>query len=128
MLGWQQLLFLGENNNSLDNTWPNMIFPGFEVIDIITSHVLDFTSNLAKTIQFNLIIFSCLEEGAEEFLLKPVKLSDVKRVTDFIMRGEGMKGGKRSQKRRRSVDCIPSLTTELSPLSPSTLASKKSKL
>ncbi|XP_015967697.1 two-component response regulator ARR5 [Arachis duranensis] len=73
-------------------------------------------------------IDSCLEEGAEEFLLKPVKLSDVKRVTDFIMRGEGMKGGKRSQKRRRSDDCIPSLTTELSPLSPSTLASKKSKL
>ncbi|KAG5618277.1 hypothetical protein H5410_018101 [Solanum commersonii] len=31
----------------------------------------------------------CLEEGAEEFLLKPVKLSDVKRLRDFILRGEG---------------------------------------
>ena len=33
----------------------------------------------------------CLEEGAEEFLLKPVKLSDVKRLRDFILRGEGDK-------------------------------------
>ncbi|KAE9604350.1 putative response regulator and transcription factor RR-A-type family [Lupinus albus] len=39
-------------------------------------------------------IDSCLEEGAEDFLLKPVKLSDVKRLTDF-MRSEGKKGEKR---------------------------------
>ena len=75
-----------------------------------------------------LMIGSCLEEGAEEFLLKPVKLSDVKRVTDFVMRGEGKRGGKRYQKRRRSDDCNPSLSTEISPLSPSTLSSKKSRL
>ncbi|CAI9112495.1 OLC1v1012952C1 [Oldenlandia corymbosa var. corymbosa] len=31
----------------------------------------------------------CLEEGAEEFLMKPVKLSDVKRIRDFVLRGEG---------------------------------------
>lgn len=79
-------------------------------------------------------IDSCLEEGAEEFLLKPVKLADVKRLTDFIMRGEGKKvGGKVSQKRRRSDDCISSLSTacptcELSPLSPSAMSSKKSRL
>ncbi|XP_009777129.1 two-component response regulator ARR15-like [Nicotiana tabacum] len=30
----------------------------------------------------------CLEEGAKEFLQKPVKLSDVKRLKDFILRGE----------------------------------------
>ncbi|KAJ1387126.1 Signal transduction response regulator, receiver domain [Sesbania bispinosa] len=64
-------------------------------------------------------IDSCLEEGAEEFLLKPVKLSDVKRLTNFIMRGEGKKGEKRSQKRSRSEDCNPSL---------SSLSSKKSRL
>ncbi|XP_010550669.1 PREDICTED: two-component response regulator ARR5 [Tarenaya hassleriana] len=29
----------------------------------------------------------CLEEGAEDFLLKPVKLSDVKRLRDSLMRG-----------------------------------------
>ncbi|CAL5203365.1 unnamed protein product [Lathyrus oleraceus] len=79
-------------------------------------------------------IDSCLEEGAEEFLLKPVKLSDVKRLTDFILRGEGKKvEGKRSQKRSRSDDSISSLSSscsscELSSLSPSEILSKKSRL
>ncbi|XP_015883563.2 two-component response regulator ARR6 [Ziziphus jujuba] len=31
----------------------------------------------------------CLEEGAEEFIVKPVKLSDVNRLKNFIMKGEG---------------------------------------
>ncbi|KAK7304561.1 hypothetical protein VNO77_42442 [Canavalia gladiata] len=82
-------------------------------------------------------IDSCLEEGAEEFLLKPVKLSDVKRVTDFIMRGEGKNGIKKSQKRSRSDDFTPSLSVTLSSVShpcdlsspsPSILYSKKSRL
>ncbi|XP_020235418.1 two-component response regulator ARR6 [Cajanus cajan] len=62
-------------------------------------------------------IDSCLEEGAEEFLLKPVKLSDVKRVTDFIMRGEGKNGIRRSLKRSRSDDHTPSLTAAFSSVS-----------
>ncbi|XP_027329460.1 two-component response regulator ARR5-like isoform X2 [Abrus precatorius] len=83
----------------------------------------------------------CLEEGAEDFLLKPVKLSDVKRLKDFIMRGKVNEGEKRSHKRRRSIDCSQSVSTTcsamshpcdpssiLSPLSPSTLSSKKSRL
>ncbi|BAT79571.1 hypothetical protein VIGAN_02248000 [Vigna angularis var. angularis] len=86
------------------------------------------------------VIDSCLEEGAEEFLLKPVKLSDVKRVTDFIMKGEGKKGHKRS----RSDDYSPpsssssSISTAFSsvshscdlslPASPSALLSKKTRL
>ncbi|KAI9086410.1 hypothetical protein K1719_031494 [Acacia pycnantha] len=47
------------------------------------SHTLTFNQS---TRQF--VSHRCLEEGAEEFLLKPVKLSDVKRLTDFIMKGE----------------------------------------
>ncbi|XP_061360298.1 two-component response regulator ARR5-like isoform X1 [Gastrolobium bilobum] len=88
-------------------------------------------------------IDKCLEEGAEEFLLKPVKLSDVTRLKDFIMRGEMKESEKGSPKRRRSDDdCSPSLSTMfspmshpcdpssvISPLSPSTLlSSKKSRL
>ncbi|KAF7806127.1 Two-component response regulator ARR6 [Senna tora] len=48
----------------------------------------------------------CLEEGAEEFLLKPVKLSDVERLKEFIMKGEEGKenGDKKSKKRKRSDD------------------------
>ncbi|KAL8042132.1 hypothetical protein ABFS82_09G031000 [Erythranthe guttata] len=30
----------------------------------------------------------CLEEGAEEFLMKPVKLSDVERLRDFVLKGD----------------------------------------
>lgn len=30
----------------------------------------------------------CLKEGAEDFLLKPVKLADVKRIKQLIMRNE----------------------------------------
>lgn len=30
----------------------------------------------------------CLEEGAEDFLVKPVKLSDVERLRQFMLRGE----------------------------------------
>ncbi|CAA2969191.1 two-component response regulator ARR15-like [Olea europaea var. sylvestris] len=30
----------------------------------------------------------CMEEGAEEFLVKPVQLSDVRRLTDFILQGD----------------------------------------
>lgn len=29
-----------------------------------------------------------MEEGAEEFLVKPVQLSDVRRLTDFILQGD----------------------------------------
>ncbi|CAG7869359.1 hypothetical protein HID58_021899 [Brassica napus] len=33
-------------------------------------------------------IEQCLREGAEDFLLKPVKLADVKRIKELIMRNE----------------------------------------
>ncbi|KAF2606607.1 hypothetical protein F2Q68_00046461 [Brassica cretica] len=32
-------------------------------------------------------IEQCMTEGAEDFLLKPVKLADVKRLKELIMRG-----------------------------------------
>lgn len=50
-----------------------------------------------------LLYDSCLKEGAEEFLVKPVKLSDVKRLKDFIMKGEN--GEKRiGLKRKLDLD------------------------
>jgi len=36
----------------------------------------------------SLYLFRCLEEGAEDFLLKPVKLADVKRLRDSLMKAE----------------------------------------
>ncbi|WVZ12872.1 hypothetical protein V8G54_017402 [Vigna mungo] len=45
----------------------------------------------------------CLEEGAEEFLLKPIKLSDVRRLKDFIMKGKVKEVEKKSLKRSTIV-------------------------
>ncbi|XP_014507478.1 two-component response regulator ARR5 isoform X2 [Vigna radiata var. radiata] len=59
----------------------------------------------------------CLEEGAEEFLLKPVKLSDVRRLKDFIMKGKVKEVEKKSLKRMRSVDCGSPLSATYSPIS-----------
>ncbi|KAK7347210.1 hypothetical protein VNO80_21737 [Phaseolus coccineus] len=82
-------------------------------------------------------IDSCLEEGAEEFLLKPVKLSDVRRLKDFIMKGKAKEDEKRSLKRMRSIDCSPppsatcstiSLPCDPSPSLLSPLSSKKARL
>ncbi|KAE9467352.1 hypothetical protein C3L33_00748, partial [Rhododendron williamsianum] len=51
----------------------------------------------------------CLEEGAEDFLLKPVKLSDVKRLKDFVLKGQGEEDGrdKGSCKRMIQHDYMP---------------------
>lgn len=52
----------------------------------------------------------CLEEGAEEYILKPVKLSDVKRIKDVIMGGEGEQKKRRSVRKRGREDCFYSLS------------------
>uniref|UniRef100_A0A9I9DEB0 Response regulatory domain-containing protein n=1 Tax=Cucumis melo TaxID=3656 RepID=A0A9I9DEB0_CUCME len=59
-------------------------------------------------------IDSCLKEGAEEFIVKPVKLSDVKRLKDFIMEGEN--GGKKIDLKRKLH-----LDHDHNPLSPASL-------
>lgn len=46
----------------------------------------------------------CLKEGAEEFMVKPVKLSDVKRLKDFIMKGDGEKIEGKENRRRKLED------------------------
>lgn len=68
-----------------------------------------------------LLINRCLEEGAQDFLLKPVKLSDVKRLKDFLMRGEGKDSEEetRIHKRRRRDDCTSLPSPSRSPLSSS---------
>lgn len=47
----------------------------------------------------------CLEEGAEEFLLKPVKLSDVKRLKEFILKGHEPGLNDSSSSPASSPDC-----------------------
>lgn len=44
----------------------------------------------------------CLEEGAEDFLVKPVKLSDVERLRDYMLKGE--EDNKVSATHKRKID------------------------
>ncbi|XP_028051643.1 two-component response regulator ARR5-like [Camellia sinensis] len=60
----------------------------------------------------------CLEEGAEDFLLKPVKLSDVKRLKDSVLREQVEENVKRKSRKRKLQDAYmpsssPSLPTTL---------------
>lgn len=57
---------------------------------------------------------SCLEEGAEEYIVKPVKLSDVKRLKDHIMRGEPQENGKSGLLKRKLIDDIQAPSVPLS--------------
>ncbi|KAE8717361.1 Two-component response regulator ARR3 [Hibiscus syriacus] len=70
-------------------------------------------------------IDSCLEEGAEEFLVKPVKLSDIKRLMeDCVTRGETEEQeGRRVHKRKLEDDNLNSSSSSPLSSSPSTTAS-----
>lgn len=46
----------------------------------------------------------CLEEGAEDFILKPVKLSDVKRLKDYLSREDRSKGRESGINKRKQRD------------------------
>lgn len=48
----------------------------------------------------------CLEGGAEEFLMKPVKLSDVERLKDFILRALRETNGVGKNRKRKHQDCL----------------------
>ena len=60
-------------------------------------------------------ITRCLEEGAEEFIVKPVKLSDVKRLKSFVMKGEGKEDKEITTCKRKCRDETTPFTSSLSP-------------
>ncbi|CAH8252800.1 unnamed protein product [Arabidopsis lyrata] len=61
-------------------------------------------------------IEECLKEGAEEFLLKPVKLADVKRIKQLILKNEAeeCKTLSHSNKRKLQEDCDTSSSSSSS--------------
>lgn len=65
-----------------------------------------------------LYFFRCLKEGAEDFLLKPVKLADVKRIKQLIMRNEAEDHRTLSHSNKRKlgedVDTSPSSSHDYS--------------
>lgn len=67
-------------------------------------------------------IDSCLEEGAEDFLLKPVKLADVKRLKSYMFNEDRFRGEEKGMNKRKLPESSSddSSTPTLSP-SPSSL-------
>ncbi|GMH01665.1 hypothetical protein Nepgr_003504 [Nepenthes gracilis] len=62
----------------------------------------------------------CLEEGAEDFIVKPVKLSDVKRLKDYMMRDDKTINKDRCLNKRKLRDPSTSPPSSHSPVSKST--------
>lgn len=52
-----------------------------------------------------MIFDRCLEEGAEEFFLKPVRLSDVNKLKPHMLKRKNKDGEKR-EKQNRSRKCF----------------------
>ncbi|KAE8698891.1 Two-component response regulator ARR3 [Hibiscus syriacus] len=46
----------------------------------------------------------CLEEGAKDFIVKPVKLSDVKRIKDYMNRDFRIGDGEEKEKSRKGIN------------------------
>ncbi|KAL2233593.1 UNVERIFIED_CONTAM: Two-component response regulator ARR4 [Sesamum indicum] len=71
----------------------------------------------------------CLEEGAEDFIVKPVKLSDVKRLKNYMF-GEGrvqrQERGFNKRKLQETCDVSPSPSPPSSPSPDDTLSSPSS--
>ena len=51
-----------------------------------------------------LVSIRCLEEGAEEFFLKPVKLSDVNKLRPHMMKGTSIEDEANNKERKAMVE------------------------
>lgn len=65
----------------------------------------------------------CLEEGAEDFIVKPVKLADVKRLKDYMMREVRIESESNMNKRKSCCDLTESEPSISSSSSSSTSSS-----
>ncbi|KAL9227412.1 hypothetical protein vseg_003101 [Gypsophila vaccaria] len=100
--GKRALQFLGlddeENDTSgCNGVKVNLIITDYSMPGMTGYQLLNKIKESAKFREVPVVIMSseniltrihrCLEEGAEEFLLKPVKLADVKRLKNLVLRG-----------------------------------------
>ncbi|XP_073143170.1 two-component response regulator ARR5-like [Henckelia pumila] len=125
--GRRALQYLGLDGDrssvEFDELKVNLIMTDYSMPEMTGYELLKRIKGSSKLREIPVVIMSsenimtridrCLEEGAEEFLVKPVKLSDVKRLTDFILRGDDDSQRKGSRKRKTREDscsatCSPS--------------------
>ncbi|KAL6973304.1 Two-component response regulator arr6 [Sarracenia purpurea var. burkii] len=115
--GWRALQYLGldgeKSSVGFDGMTVNLIMTDYSMPGMTGYELLKKIKESSTLREIPVVIMSseniltridrCLEEGAEEFLLKPVKLSDVERLKGFVLRGglvEDNVEGRRSRKRR----------------------------
>ncbi|KAK9066506.1 hypothetical protein SSX86_013829 [Deinandra increscens subsp. villosa] len=121
--GSRALEYLGleeaKDSTQFDDLKVNLIMTDYSMPGMTGFELLKKIKNSSTLKEIPVVIMSsenivtridrCLEEGAEEYLLKPVKLSDVRRLKDSILKTEN-----RSRKRKRNDDRLPVLPSSLS--------------
>uniref|UniRef100_A0A5B7BI31 Putative Two-component response regulator n=1 Tax=Davidia involucrata TaxID=16924 RepID=A0A5B7BI31_DAVIN len=138
--GRRALQFLG-----LDEEKSSVSFDGLKVDLIITDYCMpgmtgyELLKKIKESSTFReipVVIMSsenvltridrCLEEGAEDFIVKPVKLSDVKRLKDYMFGQDGMGSQDRVINKRKSRETSSDLSSSPSPPSISSPSSSPS--
>ncbi|KAJ4915386.1 Two-component response regulator ARR4 [Raphanus sativus] len=132
--GWRALEFLGLDNEKasaeLDRLKVDLIITDYCMPGMTGYELLKKIKESSSFRQVPVVIMSsenvitridrCLEEGAEDFLLKPVKLADVKRLRNYLTRDVKLSNG---NKRKLPEDSPPStLSPDSSDSSPSPLS------
>ncbi|PWA91663.1 CheY-like superfamily [Artemisia annua] len=99
-----QYLGLEDDNNTAQDLKVNLIMTDYSMPGMTGFELL---KKIKNSINFE-GGYLCLKEGAEDYLLKPVKLADVTRLKDSILKTVNMEIGQiQSQKRKRNDDILP---------------------
>ncbi|XP_071731653.1 two-component response regulator ARR5-like [Rutidosis leptorrhynchoides] len=126
--GSRALQYLGlendQNSAQFDDLKVNLIMTDYSMPGMTGFELLKKIKNSSTLKEIPVVIMSseniltridrCLEEGAEDYLLKPVKLSDVRRLKDSILKTECTEIKQiQSNKRKRNEDQLPVLPSAL---------------
>ncbi|GFP97686.1 two-component response regulator arr5 [Phtheirospermum japonicum] len=140
-----QYLGLDEEKSSVgfDDLKVNLIMTDYSMPGMTGFELLQKIKSSSKLREIPVVIMSsenilarvdrCLEEGAEDFLVKPVKLADVQRLKECILRGEEKNEKEITRKRKMGDDPFspfpappsappPALTCDISMPSPISLS------
>jgi two-component response regulator (ARR-A family) len=89
-------LGLGDDHNAVNDLQVNMIITDYCMPGMSGYDLLKRVKESSKLKEIPVVVMSsenvpsrkrrCLDEGAEEFIMKPVQVSDVKRLRDYMAR------------------------------------------